>query len=607
MSRENEIKVEKTNSLYYKFFRMFSFVLLMAALTTGLVAYFTQDRIYKRQYAEELRNLNNLVLEKVLERGDDFVWLQDWFGDHKEELKIPFNYPDNAKELQKTFANSFAQRYPGLTFGTDITVDELDPDMQLLYARYLFLDWLTTFDKVRDEFGLVYAYYVYPTPGREHDYMCYMFDAPREEEIVDGQSLLVVGFDALQDRKMHKYMWQAYETGKDPGAMDIYSNEYGHVLTYSTPVIYNDKVLGVFMTDIGYVFVEGQIWRSTILLSGLTLLVLGLCFAFVLVFVRRRILVRLSGLEGNVEKYAADKDPAIAGVIREGITIPDEIGSLSSGFSDMIERLQEYMTELKTVTAEKERIGAELNIAKEIQASMLPKLFPRFSGKSEYDMFALMDPAKEVGGDFYDFFMVDDRHLAMVIADVAGKGIPGALYMAIAKALIKDRAQESRGNPALILGNAGDQLCEGNDTNLFVTVWIGILDLTNGHVIYADAGHENPVLIHEDGNTVLIKPQKKRLPLAAFEGIKYLNSEFDMQPGDTLLLYTDGVPEATDNNEELYGMDRLLEICRKSCQCRAEELVGQIRKDVDLFVKDAEQFDDMTMLALKLKSFKEVG
>ena len=601
MNKEIRKKVVSKDSLYSKFIRMFVIVLLTAAFTTGLVAYLTQDNIYKHQYAEELRNLNNLILEKIQERGEEFAWLQDWFGGHKDELRIPFDYPDNARAQEDTFRKAFAEKYPGLSFGTDVTVEELDADLQLLYARYLFLDWLTTFDKVRDEFGLVFAYYVYPTPEKS-DYMCYMFDAPRE---ADEENLLVVGFDAFQDRKMHKYMWQAYDTGKDPMAMDVYNNEYGHVLTYPTPVIYEGKTLGVFMTDIGYAFVEGQIWRSTILLSVMTLLVLGVCFAMVLAFVRRRILMRIFSLEDNVEKYASDKDPAIAGTISSKIAYRDEIGSLSSGFADMITRLQEYMTELKTVTAEKERIGAELSIAKEIQASMLPKLFPCFSGRKEYDMYAAMDPAKEVGGDFYDFFMVDDEHLAIVIADVSGKGVPAALYMAIAKALIKDRVQEGGNDPGKILGNAGDQLCEGNDTNLFVTLWLGILNLKTGHVIYSDAGHENPLLLHEEGTVEMIKPQRKRPPLATMEGIRYQNYEFDMSPGDTLFLYTDGVTEATDSQEQLYGMERLIEVCRKNCCVGATELLTNVRADVDRFVKEAEQFDDLTMLGLKLKAFLE--
>ena len=288
--KDLELKKWKKLSLYTKFGRMFLIVLIVAALITGFVAYSMQDNIYHNQFAAELRNLNNFVVSKILEEGEDFRWLQNWFKEHRDELEIPFQYPDNASAEKAAFEQAFISRCPGQVFGRDVTAGQLDADLQLLYARYLFLKWLTTFDKVRDEYNLVFAYYVYPTPDMK-DYMCYMFDAPREEEIVDGKSLLVVGFDAYQERvKMHPNMWKAYETGKDPMAMDVYENEYGHVLTYATPVVYEGEVLGVFMTDIGYSFVEGRIRQAALLFAGLSLLVLGACFLMILFFVRRTIL-----------------------------------------------------------------------------------------------------------------------------------------------------------------------------------------------------------------------------------------------------------------------------------------------------------------------------
>ena len=599
---ENEKK--RIISLYTLFRRMFLLVLAVAVLATAWLTYSTQERSYHTQYREELHNLNNFILQKILEDGDDFRWLQEWFGEHMDELEIPFRYPDNASAERDAFLTAFAAAYPGKAFGADVKPDEMDSGLQLLYARCRFLEWLTTFDKVRDEYGLVFAYYVYPTPGME-DHMCYMFDAPREEIVRDGKSLLVVGFDAYQDRKMHENMWKAYDTGRDPGKMDIYENEYGHVLTYATPVVYEGEVLGVFMTDIGFSVVEGRIRKSTLLITGLSLLILGICFSLILIFVRRAILRRLSSLEKQVAVYARGKDPQVAQAIRGGISSWDEIGTLADEFAGMILQLQDYMANLSRITAEKERIEAELTIAREIQESMLPRILPPFSNRQEFELYAAMDPAKEVGGDFYDFFLIDKYRMAILIADVSGKGVPAALFMAISKALIKDQAQEIGVDPAAILTKSNELLSEGNDKSLFVTVWLGILDLRDGHMIYSDAGHENPLLLRRDGETVTVKPRRKRPPLAALEGITYLNEELTLVPGDTLLLYTDGVAEATNRAEAMYGMDRLISICSRNIGADAHSLLVNIRADVDSFVGDAEQFDDLTMLALKLNSFQE--
>jgi sigma-B regulation protein RsbU (phosphoserine phosphatase) len=215
-----------------------------------------------------------------------------------------------------------------------------------------------------------------------------------------------------------------------------------------------------------------------------------------------------------------------------------------------------------------------------------------------------MDPAKEVGGDFYDFFMVDDSHLGMVIADVSGKGVPAALFMVIAKTLIKNHAQAGE-SVEEILYNSNNQLCEGNGAELFVTAWCGILDLRTGVLNFAEAGHENPVLLHQDGTAELLTPKRKRPPLAAMEEMRYLPNQVQLKIGDTLFLYTDGVPEATNANDELYGMERLEAFMPAHCNDTPEQLLTAIRAEVDAFVGEAPQFDDLTMLALRIRHLGE--
>ncbi len=337
-----------------------------------------------------------------------------------------------------------------------------------------------------------------------------------------------------------------------------------------------------------------------------SVLITILACALGVILIRRMAVKPIEALSAESKRFTDEESGySKESVIALDIHSHDELEDLCDNIRTMQEKILEYIDNITKVTAEKERIGAELNVATQIQASMLPRIFPPFPDRPEFDLFASMDPAKEVGGDFYDFFLIDDRHLALVMADVSGKGVPAALFMAISKTLIKDRGLESY-DPAKVLSNANDQLAEANDEGLFVTVWLGIVDLTTGVVNFSDAGHEYPVIIHPDGTTELVKAKKKKPPVATMEGIPYITSTVTMAPGDMLFLYTDGVPEATNASDELYGMERLEAVLQKSYTLPVNELLPAVRRDVDAFVGAAPQFDDLTMLAIKLKSLRTV-
>ena len=275
----------------------------------------------------------------------------------------------------------------------------------------------------------------------------------------------------------------------------------------------------------------------------------------------------------------------------------DEIGDLAGSFNTMAASLKDYIKNLAAVTAEKERIGAELNIATQIQADMLPKILPPYLGHRKFELYATMNPAKEVGGDFYDFFLIDDDHLALVMADVSGKGVPAALFMVIAKTLIKDRAKMG-GTPREILFDVNNQLCEGNEADLFVTVWLGILDLSTGHVIASNAGHEYPAIKRAGGMYELFKT-KQSPAVATMEELRFREADFTLGQGDCLYVYTDGVAEATNIHDELYGTDRMLEVLNETEGMSSQEVLSHVKQSVDDFTGEAPQFDDITMLALR--------
>lgn len=281
----------------------------------------------------------------------------------------------------------------------------------------------------------------------------------------------------------------------------------------------------------------------------------------------------------------------------------DEIGELAHDFNRMMSDIENYVLNIRTVTAEKERIGAELSIATQIQANMLPCIFPAFPERNEFDIYATMNPAKEVGGDFYDFFMVDDRHLAIVMADVSGKGVPAALFMVIGKTLIKDHTTPGK-DLGEVFTEVNELLCESNSEGLFITAFEGVIDLSSGAFRYVNAGHEIPYICKKDGR---FEPYKVRagFVLAGMEGMKYKCGELELEPGDKIFQYTDGVTEATNANNELYGMDRLTEILGENSALAPTELLPVIKNDIDRFVGEAPQFDDITMLCLEYKERME--
>lgn len=274
----------------------------------------------------------------------------------------------------------------------------------------------------------------------------------------------------------------------------------------------------------------------------------------------------------------------------------DETMVLAHSFQTMTRKMKEYIKNITEITAEKERIGAELNVATKIQADMLPKIFPPFPERKEFDVYAQMTPAKEVGGDFYDFFLVDDDHLAIVIADVSSKGVPAALFMVIAKTLIKNHTM-NRESLADVFYKVNNQLCEGNEEGMFVTAWMGIVTISTGEFEYVNAGH-NPQLIRNGDNYEWIHA-KPGFVLAGLEGIPYTSEKMTLQHGARIFLYTDGVTEAQNLANELFGEERLLESLQKHGQLPLQEMLQAVRADIDAFAGEAEQFDDITMLTFE--------
>ena len=276
----------------------------------------------------------------------------------------------------------------------------------------------------------------------------------------------------------------------------------------------------------------------------------------------------------------------------------DEIQTLAESFADLSHKTVLYLEQVQTVTAEKERIGTELRMANQIQESVLPNIFPAFPDRKEFDIYASMDPAKEVGGDFYDFFLIDRDHLGMVMADVSGKGVPAALFMMASKIILQSCAMLGS-SPAEILTRTNEAVCSNNRMEMFVTVWFGILDLSTGMITGANAGHEYPAI--KTGKKFELLKDRHGLVIGALDGIEYHEYELNLKPGDKMFLYTDGVAEATRGGKELFGTKRMLEALNLDAEADTVTLLRSVRRAVDGFVGTDEQFDDLTMLCFEYK------
>ena len=321
----------------------------------------------------------------------------------------------------------------------------------------------------------------------------------------------------------------------------------------------------------------------TVILSTITF---GILFTALYILVKNLVVRKIQKVNGSLAQITE-------GNLNEVVNVRSnsEFNALSDDINKTVDTLKRYIAEAAA------RIDKELDFARIIQMSVLPSIFPPFPDHKELDIFASMNAAKEVGGDFYDFYLVDDSKLAFIIADVSGKGIPAAMFMMTSKTLIKSLATEGH-SISTVINAANNKLCENNDANMFITAFMGCLDLKTGKLEYVSAGHNPPLVKHGNGSFQYL-PKSKTIVLAAMEDYPYRAHELQLEPGDIIYAYTDGVTEATDSNNELYGEPRLKDALNIQNWSSMEDLCKAIKKDVDAFVGDAPQFDDITMLAIR--------
>ena len=457
-------------------------------------------------------------------------------------------------------------------------------------------------NRIKENYDIHYIYMVRPLNTEQTDNMMDVMAGITAQEKAENEAFYSVTLGGLTGDYYTPEVAGNYLKGTD-------TTEFGRDFTGMLPIRDSaGQPVALLCVDISMNEIR-RVWIQYVLtLIGAIILLSALAMTIMYSWLKKRVILPVQRLKEVSEKIVSSSretdDPQELILADPEIHTGDEMEVLAVALSDMFADMKLYMTDLLKVTKEKERIGAELNVATQIQADMLPRIFPPFPDRSEFDIYATMQPAKEVGGDFYDFFMLDEDHLGLVMADVSGKGVPAALFMVIAKTLIKNRAQMG-GSPAEVLAYVNEQLCDGNDAELFVTVWFAILELSTGKGIAANAGHEHPVLRRSGGDYELVV-YRHSPAVATLPGIRFREHEFELHPGDRVFVYTDGVPEAINEKEEDYGPDRML-AALNSCppDTPMDETLRLVREDLDRFAGQMPQFDDVTMMAIDYRGPSE--
>ncbi len=416
----------------------------------------------------------------------------------------------------------------------------------------------------------------------------------------DGEKLWPGEWETVTEAGMNKFLdWNG-----EGMLYDIDNTEkYGWLCTAGTPIRNEQGEISAFMlVDVAPENIMGSLLLFALQTLIAIIIVTALIARFQVKHMKKSIVEPINAIAAAAAEYVSAKQSG-ADMTEHfsslDIHTGDEIENLAKVMSDMDRDLAEHEQRITAITAEKERISSELKMATLIQQSILPHIFPPFPDRKEFDLYASMSPAREVGGDFYDFFLIDDDHLGMVMADVSGKGIPAALFMMVSKVILQSCAMLGK-SAGETLTKTNEGICSNNQAEMFVTVWFGILEISTGKVTAANAGHEFPAIRKNGGDFELFE-DTHGFVIGGMPGMEYREYEIQLAPGDKLFLYTDGVPEATNDSEELFGEERMLAALNKDTSAAPVRILENVRAGVNDFVKDAEQFDDLTMMCLEYR------
>jgi sigma-B regulation protein RsbU (phosphoserine phosphatase) len=366
------------------------------------------------------------------------------------------------------------------------------------------------------------------------------------------------------------------------------------------------NLLGYVSSDINITDFIRLMLRSIAVYSVILLVVLILSSSIISRNLEKKLIVPIKDLARTAQEYTMrdkteeETQPSVGYFDSLSLNTGDEIETLWVSLSDMERDINKTMRKIRRLASEKQKVEAELSVAKGIQEGMLKDKFPAFPGRDEFDIYAFMRPAREVGGDLYDYFLIDNDHLCMVIGDVSGKGVPAAMFMAVAITVIKNIALPGK-SISEIMREVNNQLTENNKESLFLTLWLGIYTISDRKLVFGNAGHEDPAFYRASDDSYSLHVSDHDIPMGIMENSEYSMEELILEPGDRIFLYTDGVPEATRADDCLYGTERMIKCLNSNTHLAGKETIEAIREDTEEFIEGADQFDDMTMLCFEVR------
>ena len=568
-----------------------AFFFTFAAMVTGIASFFALRAMTDRSVRREKENQSlqiTLDLATTLYNYDTLDILWEYWIRCADELDVEYYRTEKTADKE----SALIRKHPDFVI-SEATREEVmafSEEDRRTYAEIMYTWVIEDFNTIRTTYDIDFVYVLASTQDLKHNLFLISGadpEMPRSKNYGDAY-VLGTPIESTDSQTL------ALKTAMENSKYLLKNGEYLDCYNYLGQVGADWRMfLGVsFNLPTHLDAVKQDTKRGVINFILMQIALSVICLVLLFFFTIRPV----HRIQTRVRAYKETKDSETALRHLMRIRSGNELGELKDDIAECILEIEDYTKEIREITTEQERIRTELSVATKIQADMLPKRFPAFPDHSEFDIYATMTPAREVGGDFYDFFLVDDDHLAMVIADVSGKGVPAALFMVTSMSLIRNRTLLG-GTPGRILEDVNNQLCENNESGFFVTVWMAILEISTGRGIAANAGHEHPILRKAGGDFELVK-YRHSPAVATMEGMSFREHEFLLEPGDRLYVYTDGVPEATNEEKELFGEERTLATLNRDPEADLKGMLENVKAEIDAFAGEAEQFDDITMLAL---------
>jgi serine phosphatase RsbU (regulator of sigma subunit) len=567
----------------------------IGVLLTGALTYFSQrsisDESVKRQMESLCTEISDEVRLAIMEYPA-YRWLVNYWYENSDSMEIPYDEIFGGGTRTEELLREFSSRHPEIMvkYAEEETIEALPEEDQKLYAEITYSWLITHINQIKRAYHVEYLF-------------CVITDNSFSKQFF---LLSAANLGSIRGTKYE----QVYPLGhvvevslSQQSAMHVAKEHEGHLADAGNYMDYYSYVGDTRNGDhilvgltYGKIHIEQNISATTVqgttLAVTLQVILSAICLGLIYVFVLRP----LRTVQGSIRLYTKTKNSEAVAESLTDIATRNEIGQLADDVKGLTKEIDDYLHRIEVITAEEERIGTELSLATKIQAAFIPHTFPPFPDRREFGIYATMDPAREVGGDFYDYFLIDEDHLGLVMADVSGKGIPAALFMMVSKIIIKNYATMGM-SPAEVLTRVNETICANNGEEMFVTVWLGVLEISTGRLVAANAGHEYPVLRQPGGRFELFK-DKHGFVVGGMPSVKYRDYGMQLEPGSKLFLYTDGVPEAADAQHNLFGLPRMLEALNDAADKAPEDVLKRVRQAVEDFSKEAEQFDDLTMMCL---------